>query len=117
MGKASLLLVDDDETSSQILGYILVDEGYEVDHAATGGAAIEKMSTRRYDLVILDFVLPDMSGHYVAERMKTITPDIKIILLTGYAKKGDPLEERYERMLLKPIPPNILVEMIVEILG
>ncbi|MCX6649662.1 MAG: response regulator [Candidatus Bathyarchaeota archaeon] len=116
MGKASLLLVDDDEMSSQILSYILADEGYDVDLAATGGTAIEKVSAHRYDLVFLDFVLPDMSGHEVAKRMKDIRPGIKILLLTGYTKSGDPEESNYERILLKPVSPEEIVKTIVEIL-
>jgi len=116
MGKASLLLVDDDKISSQILSYILVDEGYDVDLAATGEAAIEKVSTHRYDLAFLDFILPDMRGHEVAKRMKAIAPDIKIILLTGYTKSGDAIENNYEKMLLKPVPPDEIVKAIAEIL-
>jgi CheY-like chemotaxis protein len=116
MGRASLLLVDDDEMSSQILSYILVDEGYDVDMASTGGAAIEKVSTHRYDLVFLDYVLPDMRGHEVAKTMKAISPGIKIVLLTGYTKNGDPEEKSYEKIMLKPVPPDDIVKAIAEIL-
>lgn len=116
MGKTSLLLVDDDEMSSQILSYILVDEGYDVDLAATGGAAIEKATARSYDLVFLDFMLPDMRGHDVAKRMKAIRPNIKMVLLTGYTKNGDPMENSYERILLKPVHPEVIVKTIAEIL-
>jgi CheY-like chemotaxis protein len=116
MARASLLLVDDDEMSSQILSYILVDEGYEVDMAATGTAAIEKVSTHRYDLVFLDYVLPDMHGHEVAKRLKAISSSIKIVLLTGYTKNGDPEENRYEKIMLKPVPPEDIVKAITEIL-
>ena len=116
MGKASLLLVDDDEMSSQILSYILADEGYNIDLAVTGGAAIEKISTKKYDLIFLDFRLPDMIGHEVSKRMKAISPNIKIVLLTGYPKSGDPEESNYERILLKPVSPEEIVKMLVEIL-
>jgi len=117
MGRASLLLVDDDEMSSQILSYILVEEDYDVDLAATGAAAIEKVSTHVYDLVFLDYMLPDMRGHEVAQRLKTIKPDIKIVLLTGYTENGDPIEKSYEKILLKPVQPDDIVKMITEILS
>ena len=114
----SLLLVDDDEMSSQIFGYILSDEGYEVDFAYTGSSAIDKISSFRcYDLVLLDFVLPDMSGHDVANKIKIVNPNLKIILITGHEKNDEPLEPRYERIMQKPIPPDILIKTIAEILG
>ena len=117
MSRASLLLVDDDEMSSQILSYILVDEGYDVDMAATGTTAIEKVSTRIYDLVLLDYMLPDIRGHDVAKRMKSIIPEIKIVLLTGHTQNGDPVEKSYERIMLKPVSPGELVKTIKEILS
>jgi CheY-like chemotaxis protein len=112
----SLLLVDDDEMGSQILSYILIDEGYSVDIATTGGAAVEKTSEHIYDLVFLDYKLPDMTGHDVAQRIKKITPKTKIVLLTGYTKEGDPRENLYEKILLKPVPPTDIIRVITEAL-
>ena len=117
MARGSLLLVDDDEISSQILGYILVDEDYAVDAAATGGAALDKVKTNDYDLVFLDYMLPDMRGHEVAKRMRGLKPGIKIILLTGYTRDEDTPEDLFEKILLKPVPPDIIVKAIKDILG
>ncbi len=117
MARATLLLVDDDETSSQILGYILADEGYEVDAAATGAAAVEKFTAKGYDLVLLDYILPDMRGHEVAKRMRALRPDVKIVLLTGYTKNGDTVDHIYQSVLLKPVPPDVIVKTIADILG
>ena len=118
MGKAAILLVDDDEASSQILSLILMDEGYDVDLAATGGAGIEKVSANKYDLVLLDFLLPDMRGHDAASKMKGISPGLRIVLLTGYTKsEGERIENNYERVLLKPVHPELIIRTIAEILG
>ena len=116
--KGTILLVDDDEMSSQILSFILTDEGYEVDLAATGETGVEKVSAKSYDVVFLDFYLPDMKGIDAASKMKKISPNIKIVLLTGYAKSGeDQKENDYERVLLKPVPPEVIIRTIAEILG
>lgn len=117
MAKGSLLLVDDDEISSQILGYILVDEDYKVDAAATGGAALDKVKNNSYDLVFLDFMLPDMRGYEVAKKMKELKPDIKIILLTGYTNNEDTPEDLFKKILLKPAPPDVIMNMVKDILG
>ena len=117
MRNKSLLLVDDDETSSQILKFILEDEGYEVDLAATGEIAMSKISSRRYDLVLLDYILPDMKGRDVAARIKKVSPAPKIILLTGYAEsEGEPEDNSYDKILLKPVPPQTIVSVIAGIL-
>lgn len=117
MAKAALLLVDDDEMSSQILVYILSDEGYEADMAPTGAKAVEKFAAKHYDLVLLDYMLPDMMGHEVARRIKAMSPEARIILLSGYTKNGDGADNLYKRVLLKPVPPDIIMSTISEVLG
>ena len=118
MSKGTILLVDDDEASSQILSFILMDEGYDVDLAATGGAGVEKVSACKYDLVLLDFILPDMKGHDAASKMRRASPGLKIVLLTGYAKNDvGTIENDYERVLLKPVHPELIIKTIAEILG
>lgn len=117
MAKAALLLVDDDEMSSQILGFILADEGYEVDLATTGKAALDKFSEKKHDLIFLDYILPDMKGHEVAERLKKIAPTAKIVLLSGFANEDGEGSPLYERVLLKPVPPDVIMKTITELLG
>ena len=116
MARASLLLVDDDEMSSQILEYILSDEGYEADTVATGATALDKCTTKNYDLVILDYMLPDMKGLEVAKRLKEIRPEGKIILLTGYTNESEAEESYYDRILMKPVPPDTIIKAIAEVL-
>jgi CheY-like chemotaxis protein len=116
MTRAALLLVDDDEMSSQILGYILTDEGYEADTVTTGATAVEKFTEKKYDLVLLDYILPDMKGLEVAKMLKSIKPEARIILLTGYMNNDEAGHNLYDRVLLKPIPPDIIIRTIAEVL-
>jgi CheY-like chemotaxis protein len=118
MEKGTILLVDDDEMSSQILSFILMDEGYNVDVAATGETGVEKVSNKKYDLVFLDFILPDLKGHDTAYRMRKVCPGLKIVLLTGFSMNSDevPVEVRYERILQKPVPPELIIKTIAECL-
>jgi CheY-like chemotaxis protein len=119
MVKGTILLVDDDEMSSQILSFILVDEGYNVDLAATGEAGVTNVSNKKYDLVLLDFLLPDMKGHEAASKMRRVSPTLRIVLLTGFSMNGDeiPIEVSYERVLQKPVPPELIIKIIAECLG
>jgi len=116
MSRATLLLVDDDEMSSQILVYILSDEGYEADLATTGATAVEKFSEKNYDLVFLDYILPDMNGPEVATMLKSIRPEAKIILLTGYTNNDENQTNLYDIILMKPVPPDIILKTINEVL-
>jgi CheY-like chemotaxis protein len=118
MVKGTILLVDDDEMSSQILSFILMDEGYNVDLAATGEAGIAKVSNKEYNLVLLDFLLPDMKGHDAASKMRKVSPNLKIVLLTGFSMKSEvPIEASYERVLQKPVPQELIIKIIAECLG
>ncbi len=118
MGKGTILLVDDDTASSQILGFILTDEGYVVELAETGGLGVEKVSTKKFDIVLLDYFLPDMKGHDASIMMKKVSPDTKIVLLTGNSNTEDEkIDKEYYRVLLKPISPELIIKTISEILG
>lgn len=116
MAKSTLLLVDDDKLSSQILGYILTYEGYQVDFGETGSEALKKLMEHKYDLVILDYNLPDMKGHDIAQRLKSFSPETKIILLTGLTMEVEANNMLYDRTLLKPVSPEGIIKTIGEIL-
>jgi CheY-like chemotaxis protein len=117
MSQALVLLVDDDETSIQVLKMILEDEGFEVDAAATGGEAVEKALTKSYQVVLLDYVLPDMKGRDVAAKIQEAGQHPKIILLTGYNKADENLADKsYDLVLLKPAQPAEIVKAIRETL-
>jgi CheY-like chemotaxis protein len=118
MGRA-LLLVDDDEANTQILSLIFEDEGLRTDTAATGDEALRRLGEKKYDLIILDYVLPDIKGHDLAAEIQEKDRDAKIILLTGYSKTSEarPKSVKYSAVLLKPISPEELVAEVKKALG
>jgi two-component system response regulator MprA len=77
-----LLLVDDDPRVLSAVGRRLVFEGFAVDLASTGAAALELATTRVPALVILDVMLPEMDGLEVARRLRELGP-IPILMLTA----------------------------------
>lgn len=117
MSQALVLLADDDETSTQILKMILEDEGFEVDVSATGSEAVDKVLTKSYQVVLLDYVLPDMRGRDVVAKIQEAGQRPKIILLTGYNKEDENLADKsYDLVLLKPAKPAEIVKAIRETL-
>jgi len=83
---ASILVVDDDPDVRGFIAEALAEEGFQVRDCADGHKALEEFATCRPDLVILDFVMPAMSGAEVASRMLGNVPDQKILFVSGYSE-------------------------------
>jgi two-component sensor histidine kinase len=81
----SILIVDDDESSSKSLALILKKKGYKVDLAETGQKAIEKVKERSFNVALLDIRLPDMEGTLLLPMLKDTRPEMDAIMVTGHA--------------------------------
>jgi two-component system response regulator RegX3 len=82
-----VLVVEDEEAIRTGLIDVLVFHGYEVDSAATGPDGLEKALTGRFDLVLLDIMLPGIDGYEICDRIRAVDRDQPIIMLT--AKTSD----------------------------
>jgi DNA-binding response OmpR family regulator len=86
---AAVLLVEDDGRISEPLIRVLRAEGFDVEHVAAGQSAIDSVSERRPDLLLLDLTLPDIDGLDVCRRVRFEHPDLPIIMLTARAEEMD----------------------------
>jgi two-component system, NtrC family, response regulator AtoC len=82
--KPLILVIDDEEAIRLFLESTLEDEGYEVRTAATGTDGLREAFARVPDLVLLDLMLPDMSGLQVLGSLKEKVPHLCVIMLTAY---------------------------------
>jgi len=89
MKRARILYAEDDETLSFITKDHLELQGYEVIHCSSGGAAFDKFKEEKFDLVILDVMLPEMDGFTIAENIRRKDHQIPIIFLTAKSMKDD----------------------------
>src|ERR687885_105714 len=82
---AHILVVDDDPSIRRMLQLLLTDTGYRVSTASSGEEALAYMELVTPDLVLMDLMLPGISGQQVTERIKadTTKPFIPVILVTG----------------------------------
>ncbi|MCB0196980.1 MAG: response regulator [Anaerolineae bacterium] len=87
----SILIVDDNPTGRQILNGLLVDQNYSIDFATNGVEALQKISSSKPDLVLLDVMMPDMDGFEVCQHLKANNDwqHIPIILVTALDGKED----------------------------
>lgn len=88
MEKYRILIVDDDKDIVNLVSDILTDEGYNIDKAYDGNSALRKIKIERYDLIILDIMLPDMDGLEVCRRVRDKV-DVPILFLTAKNKSID----------------------------
>jgi len=80
-----ILIVDDVSQNIQVVGNILKSEGYNINFAQSGKKALENIKNISFDLILLDIMMPEMSGFEVCEKLKenVLTKDIPIIFLTA----------------------------------
>jgi DNA-binding response OmpR family regulator len=88
-GQARILLVDDEQAVQKLLTYPLRKEGYEVVEARDGQEALDRFGEERFDLVVLDIMLPKLDGIEVCRRLRTRS-QVPIIMLTA---KGDEIDK------------------------
>ncbi|MBN9375263.1 MAG: response regulator transcription factor [Cellulomonas sp.] len=84
------LVVDDEPNLAELLATALRYEGWQVEHALTGHAAIRRAKELEPDVVVLDVMLPDLTGLEVLGRMRTTHPNVPVLFLTA----KDAVEDR-----------------------
>ncbi len=82
--RPTMLVVDDDSGSSGLLREVFVQEGYEVAVASSGAEALRLAAERPFDIVLSDVQMPDIDGIEVLRRLRSIAPDLSVILVTAY---------------------------------
>ncbi len=80
---ACVLVVDDSRLVLETLCDLIAELGHESVSAAGGRKALELLAVRRYDLVITDLLMPEMNGLEFIRRLRELSPEIPVILLTG----------------------------------
>ncbi len=93
-GTETILVVDDEPTIVQLGEKILTALGYKTLAACSGDEAcrIFQESAGEIDLVILDFVMPGMSGEETFNRLREIDPHVRVLLSSGYSREDKPQE-------------------------
>ncbi len=115
MAPRSVLIVDDDEDILDIFEMTLLEGGYTVETALTGAEALAKAKDLKFDVAILDIVLPDLRGDKLALKLKKGNGDVNIIFVTKYANMQDcinSLNIGVSDILLKPIGEEELLQAV-----
>jgi two-component system, sensor histidine kinase and response regulator len=109
--RARILLVDDDLPNRVLVGAYL-DSSYDVVEAPDGRTALELVERMAFDLVLLDVMMPEMSGFEVCQRLKQRAEYLPVILLTALDQQGERnagLSAGADDFLSKPVDPHELM--------
>lgn len=114
-----VLVIDDDELVLGVARRMLVAGGFEVESAADGASGVESFRSKPFDVVVLDAVMPGMSGAETFDEIRRIRPDARVLMASGYDREravGDLLDRGLAGFIPKPFRRRELVERISSLL-
>lgn len=112
-----ILICDDVPDNAEIIQILLEEEGYKIEVVHTGGAAIEQLRLQKYDLLILNMILPDMTGYDVVDSVKNdLKMKIPILFFTGIDEVIS-TNENVLGVIIKPIDFEDFKQRVKAILG
>ncbi len=92
MGKANILIVDDEKDICKALNILLTKEGHAVKEAYNGEEAVERIVKENFDIIMTDIKMGKMDGFEVLRQSQKISPDTSVIMMTAFASVGSAVE-------------------------
>jgi two-component system, NtrC family, response regulator HydG len=112
---ASILVVEDDRTFSKILQSFLLKNGFEVSACFDGKEGVSKAAEKKFQLILLDYRLPDATGMEVLESIRSQSPETPVIIMTSFSDLRTAVRAikagAYE-YITKPVNPDELLLLI-----
>ena len=117
----NILIVEDEAAIREMVDFALRRAGFNTLHAGNGREALDIIANQKPDMVLLDWMLPDLAGIDIARRLKReeLTRDVPIIMLTAKAEEHDKLkgfDVGVDDYVTKPFSPRELVARINAVL-
>lgn len=110
--RTRILIVDDDQLVSQTIELILTAQGYQVETAFDGPETLGILEQRSFDLVIIDYMMPVMTGDRLAIAIKARNPAQRVMMITAYEealRSSNAVVTCIDRLLSKPFSiPELL---------
>lgn len=121
-GKERILIVDDEKVIADVMQQILEKLGYTVTVRTSSIEALEAFRDNpdKFDLVITDMTMPNMTGKELTKRLMSIKPDIPIILCTGFSEQINEKEAKWmgiDAFVMKPIHIHEIAKAVRDVLN
>lgn len=120
MKGAKILVVEDDQALAEALQDTLITAGYHVVMAEHGRMALTELEKETVDLIVSDINMPQMSGDTLLKRVRTLYPDIPVMLMTAYGtieQAVDAMRDGAVDYMVKPFEAEVLVNMVSRYVG
>ena len=111
-----ILCVDDEVNGLQLRKIILESSGYRVLIAASGAEGLKLFAEHSVELVVLDFLMPEMKGDEVAERMREMKPHVPIIMLSAYYDLPPRVDLLVDARIVKGESTQNLIDTVAQLL-
>ena len=90
--KKRILVVDDEETVCRSIRKALQREDYEIDAALSGEEALKMEAEKKYDVIIVDLMMPGLNGMDLLKSLKAASPAVQVVMITGYPTMKNTLQ-------------------------
>jgi two-component system response regulator HydG len=110
-----LLIAEDEEITVKHLVSTLSKEGYSVTGVTNGLDALQKIEARSYDLLIADIKMPGMTGIELLDRVKDLSPETEVIIVTGFGSIGSAVEAMKKGAVEYLTKPFDLDELVMKV--
>lgn len=110
-----ILIVEDDVVFCKLLTRFLAKNNFEVMDAQNGRDALELMELNSFELAVLDYRLPDMTGIEILSKIKEKRADSKVVMITRYGDQdiaSKAIDKGADAFVSKPINPDELLEVL-----
>jgi CheY-like chemotaxis protein len=112
---AVILVVDDEGPIQQLISRILERQGHRV--ITCGDASVALAVTEEFDLLIVDFVLPNMNGRDLTAELRKRRPGLPVILMSGYLPSPDLAPPPPSAFMQKPMRSGVIVDTVQKMLS
>ena len=114
--KGKILVVEDDLDLQKMYTEILESDEYQIETASNGEEGVMKFKEINPRLIIMDSDMPILNGYEASLKIKQIDKNVKIILITGYSKVAEGIQEKggdeFVEIITKPIGMDFLLEIV-----
>ena len=114
---ANILLVEDNWIAAEVVCTVLESRGHTVMLATTGRQAMEWISSRHYDLILLDLMLPDVDGAQLVQILRRLPgcKQMPILAFSAFVSRLEDLQRKgsqFDAYIAKPVEPEDLIRVI-----
>ena len=117
--QSRILIVDDDATFRLTTGALLEADGHQVDSAADGQQAVERLRARPFDLLLVDLRMPGIDGLGLVEALRLWGHGVPILMISGFGTVDSAVRALHlgaDDFLLKPVEPDVLSARVSDLL-